>query len=348
MKTTRRIHEQITVSPSGQTPLRVDREKGVIYGVKVLGRFSPNCHGIKGVTEGTEYTPAAFKQAAPLYENAKIYTNHPDRRKPDADRDVAEPFGKLMNCVAEADGIRADLHYLKTHPMAERVVEDVERMLGVFGLSHNADAGATRVANGKFIVEEIATVYSVDLVDRPATNKNLWESRTMTKSLKQLIESMKFKGNKAKWATKLLEADGENYDAPMEMADVAPEATPEDAMTAGFEQAIVALVRQILAGDMEVPAGLAKIKELVTSHDKLTAAAEPEAPVEEEDGEDETKKDEPMTKESVAELVKASIREALKDFKVKTPTKSSGPPAKKVTESEAPKSSKEFASLILE
>ena len=48
--------------------IRVDRQAGVIRGVKILGLQSRN---------GRTYLPEALAQAAPLYEDAKVNVNHP-------------------------------------------------------------------------------------------------------------------------------------------------------------------------------------------------------------------------------------------------------------------------------
>ena len=49
--------------------MRVDRQAGVIRGVKVLGLESRN---------GRTYLPEALAQAAQLYEDAKVNVNHPE------------------------------------------------------------------------------------------------------------------------------------------------------------------------------------------------------------------------------------------------------------------------------
>jgi hypothetical protein len=160
-------------------PLRIDRDAGVIYDVKVVGRRSPNGHGKVGAENGTEYTLESLRAAAPLYEGVSVKVNHPaDRTRPAQSRDCNDTFGVLRNVRVGEDGLRADLHYYKTHPLADRVLEDVDRRLGQFGLSHNASAAGS-VRDRTYVVEEIGAVNSVDLVDRPATNRNLWESTDM-------------------------------------------------------------------------------------------------------------------------------------------------------------------------
>jgi hypothetical protein len=50
-------------------------------------------------------------------------------------------------------------------------------------------AEARKLLCGKIRADEIEEVYSVDLVGDPATNKGLFESKTMRKTIKQIIES---------------------------------------------------------------------------------------------------------------------------------------------------------------
>src|SRR4051812_10441209 len=74
-----------TVAGDG-SPLKVDRDKGIIYAVKVLGRYSQNRH-VEG-TSGSEYSPRAMKQACDLYEGMTVRVDHPDRKNPSAGRSV--------------------------------------------------------------------------------------------------------------------------------------------------------------------------------------------------------------------------------------------------------------------
>ena len=48
--------------------INVDRERGIIRGVKILGTRSQN---------GRTYLAEAIGQAVPLYEGAKVNVNHP-------------------------------------------------------------------------------------------------------------------------------------------------------------------------------------------------------------------------------------------------------------------------------
>ena len=86
-------------------PMRVDREAGVIRGVKILGVESRN---------GRAYLPEALSQAASLYENAKVNVNHP-KGSPAVPRDYQDRIGVIrrvtvatyeaeMNIVIFTDG----------------------------------------------------------------------------------------------------------------------------------------------------------------------------------------------------------------------------------------------------
>lgn len=267
---------------SDKPPLKVDAEKGIIEGVRILGRYSPNTHGQRGV-ESSEYTPTAMKQAVNLYEGVKVYIDHKrDRKNPG--RSTRELVGVIRNPFydGEDECVRGNLHYYTTSEIGKQIAEDVEKRIGAFGLSHSARAGKTSVANKRYVIEEIAEVYSVDLVDDAATNRNLWESNEMeTKTFSELLESWKEKKSKARQtlATKLLEDDTMPLDAPIE----APPTNPDDALTAGFKAAILAVVDD---DSMSAADKMAKIKTLLTTQEKLTSSSEPK---EEEDDDDKEK-----------------------------------------------------------
>ncbi len=153
---------EFTSSPAG---LRVDREQGVIYGVKVLGRKSGN---------GPTYPQPVTRDALPLYEGVKVNLDHPPRTRPADDRSVQDRFGKLQNVRDLADGLYADLHYIRSHPLAAVVAEAAESMPDVFGLSHNANIRES-LDTGEVVA--INRVRSVDLVADPGTTRGIFESQ---------------------------------------------------------------------------------------------------------------------------------------------------------------------------
>lgn len=308
--------------PADGPALTVDEENGVIKGVKVLGRYSNNRYVAE--SEGTEYTPQAMKDAAPLYEGADILIDHPKDRTSEglrAERSSEDVFGQLRNVHVEGDEIRADLHYLKSHPMAPRVIEDVKRRLGVFGLSHNASAGKERFdrQTKRLVIESIANVRSVDLVRKPATNRNLWESHTVsdtpkTITFRSLLESQRkrFSKNRQSWMDRLLEMD-DSMAVPIE-EDSSVE--PEDAMSAGFKSACLAVVDKAIDGEMDLGEALKKLKELLTAHDKLSGESDPEPATEtaEEDDEEGKDKDKTESQDLKAELDKLKRKDRVRDL----------------------------------
>ena len=89
----------------------VDRDAGLIKGVKVLGYNSSN---------DRTYLHEAVKRAAPLYEGCKVFEDHPEGKR---QRRVSELVGRLVNVRIGEDGLYADLKIVLSHPMAERVRE---------------------------------------------------------------------------------------------------------------------------------------------------------------------------------------------------------------------------------
>jgi hypothetical protein len=139
----------------------VDREAGVIRGVKILGEQSKN---------GRRYSRAALEQAAGLYENIAV---NPDHRE---DHGVFDAIGWIESPTIKPDGVYGDLHVEKAGPLANRIFERAERNPRAFGLSQDAE-GVTKQQDGVEVVEEITDVRSVDLVARPASTKGLFESK---------------------------------------------------------------------------------------------------------------------------------------------------------------------------
>lgn len=146
--------------------MRVDREGGIIRGVKVLGLKSRN---------GRTYLPEALAQAARLYEGAKVNVNHP-HGNPGGPRDYQDRIGAIRNVVARpGEGLFADFHFNPKHALAGQLAWDAEHAPENVGFSHNVEARCTRRGDG-VAVEAITRVQSVDLVADPATTRGLFES----------------------------------------------------------------------------------------------------------------------------------------------------------------------------
>jgi hypothetical protein len=304
--------------------IRVDRDAGIIHDVKIIGTVSAN---------GRVYLMEALKSSIPLYEGVLVNIDHPKR--PTDSRAVSEMFGKLINVRVEQDGLYGDLHFLKTHPLAEQICEAAERFPDKFGLSHNAQADGIDSDDGTFVVQKITEVRSVDVVSSPATTAGLFEQTrrkpTMKKRLTSkalilnacnLLESAKGSKpadkRKARKARAFLEAHKDDgvlmtEDDPMyeegedgEMED----GEPEDMLWDGFKQAICAILED---PDLDAKEKTKKVGEYLKAHERLGMEEEPEDDLEEE--EEETEESKCMEEEDEEEKPKEKEDEKVKEQK---------------------------------
>jgi len=146
---------------------KVDRARNLILGVKVLGLASGN---------GNDYAPAVLEKALPLFESCKVNLDHPARSGKKEDRKVAERWGKLTAPRVAPDGLYGDLLYNPHHPLTESILWWAENMPDCLGLSQYGKGTGRKKDDGRWQVESIDSVASVDLVADPATTKSLFES----------------------------------------------------------------------------------------------------------------------------------------------------------------------------
>jgi hypothetical protein len=146
--------------------MRVDRQAGVIRGVKLLGLESRN---------GRTYLPEALAEAAGLYEEAKVNVNHP-KGNPAGPRDYQDRIGTIRGVAMRAgEGLFGDFHFNPKHALAEQLMWDAGHAPENVGFSHNVEARTGRRGQ-RVVVEAITRVQSVDLVADPATTRGLFES----------------------------------------------------------------------------------------------------------------------------------------------------------------------------
>jgi hypothetical protein len=152
---------------SGSHKLRVEREAGIIRGVKLLGLASRN---------GRRYRESALVDAVSLYEGAKVNINHP-KGHPLSPRDYQDRLGVVRGVEFRAgDGLFGDLHFNPKHALSEQLIWDAEHAPQNVGMSHNVLARTTR-SGDETVVEAITRVQSIDLVADPATTAGLYESQ---------------------------------------------------------------------------------------------------------------------------------------------------------------------------
>lgn len=162
---------------AGQT-LRVDRDRCMVLGVKILGLHSQNDGGKR------EYSPKAIAEAVQRYEGAAVFVDH---GIPGKSRSYEDRNGRLVNVRATNEGLFGDHAYNPKHRITEQYLYDAEHAPGNVGFSHDAE-GTTVRKDGKVIVESITKVNSVDLVARPATNKTLFESDEIAPEQREFVE----------------------------------------------------------------------------------------------------------------------------------------------------------------
>jgi hypothetical protein len=147
---------------------RVDREAGIIYGVRLCGPHSGN---------GRYYPPQTFLEALHLVSGLKVKIDHPAKR-PDETRSSTSTFGWVEAPRVGDDGaLYGDLHYLRDHEMADLICEAAERNPRLYGLSANwtGEIDGTD-SDGLQVVRRILDAISFDIVDQPATSESLFES----------------------------------------------------------------------------------------------------------------------------------------------------------------------------
>lgn len=107
-------------------PERIDRDKGELYGVRVMGLAS---------NHGYEYTLPAQQAAAAKFEQMAVGVDHDYRGGPAAPLTSEVAWGVLHNVRTDDRGTLADVRFLKTHARTEQILEDAERGLGLYSMS---------------------------------------------------------------------------------------------------------------------------------------------------------------------------------------------------------------------
>jgi hypothetical protein len=142
---------------------KVDKEAGVIRGVRVVNRTS---------SKKRDYSDRSLDDIARLSEGARVFNQH--NSKSPWDRPVTEQFGVLRNAKRDPSGVSADFHVSSREGW---ILEDAVRMPDSFMLSINA-LGSTRRVGGRLLVESIPKLASVDMVPAGGTTTSLFESQS--------------------------------------------------------------------------------------------------------------------------------------------------------------------------
>lgn len=163
---------------------RIDREKGIIRGVKLLGVRSKNRRDYE--------TPGVRESAKKLLSGAAIYIDHPPTAT--TSRSYRDKFGVVGTAIEyrPGHGHFGDIHFNPKNQVAEQFIWDVLNAPKSFGMSINsavkyADNGR-RNKSGDQVVESIEVLRSLDVVTRPGTTDGIFESEEEIMDLKALRE----------------------------------------------------------------------------------------------------------------------------------------------------------------
>jgi len=150
---------------------RIDREKGIIRGVKLLGVRSKNRRDYE--------TPGVRESGKKLLSGAAIYIDHPPTAT--TPRSYRDKFGVVGSVIEHVPGKGhfGDIHFNPKNPVAEQFIWDVLHAPKSFGMSINssvkyADNGRRNKA-GDQVVESIEMLRSLDVVTRPGTTDGIFE-----------------------------------------------------------------------------------------------------------------------------------------------------------------------------
>jgi hypothetical protein len=246
-----RIIERVTTPFAGCS---VDRENGVLRGVKLCGLTSAN---------GRDYPPDVFRRHIAKYDNAPVYADHGR-----GERSIEDKFAWIRNPRVDSDGTpRGDVHLLKSHKLFGQVIEAATRNPSLYGFSHVADCKVGKGSNGRERIESIETVVSVDLVAEPATTRGFFESRAKGDRKVKLTEYAEALAGRATGRRqRLLREVAADY--PDEMVDNVHdlpkpgEVEEREATRQALETAGLGVWRLVVAGLLDSEKGLARLRKL--------------------------------------------------------------------------------------
>ena len=150
----------------------IDEEAGIIRNALLGGYGSKN---------GYQYTDAAYDDAAQsgVYDGVDVYIDHSEFDQTglsNPEPSVKEAWGCVENPRhVPGEGMRGDIHYLKSDPLTPKVLERIRRWPKRCGFSHDANCRFEDTAEG-VQVTQVRKVFRVDLVRQPATTRGVWES----------------------------------------------------------------------------------------------------------------------------------------------------------------------------
>ena len=175
-------------------PVSIDREKGIVTGVRIVNVESRN---------DRVYPEAVLARDAKVYSELPVNVGHhynPSTMLP-VEVPPADRFGRLSKVVTFADGgLTAEhLKFNPKHPFAEPFIWACENDPSLYSFSplHRVKWLPQRDAKGRLVAESILEGASVDIVSDGGTTSSIFESRTW---VGEMVDAEKIAGE--------LETDG--------------------------------------------------------------------------------------------------------------------------------------------
>ena len=149
---------------------RVDREKAVVFGVKVCGVESAN---------GNRYPQSVLEAAKAKYDGCPVHVDESFHQNPDmiGREPTTSKIGVFQNPVVKADGLYADFAFNPKHAFTETFLWACENRPSDYGFSHVARR-TFRMDGSVRVAEAITDVHRVDIVNSPASTAGVFESKT--------------------------------------------------------------------------------------------------------------------------------------------------------------------------
>jgi hypothetical protein len=196
-------------------PERIDKEKGEMYGVRVMGLASQH---------GYAYTLDAHKAAVKHFEQMAVGIDHDYKGGP---LNSESAWGVLSNVRCDEKGTLADLKFLQSHPRTPQILEDIERDIGLFSFSPVTTRNVERPAGS--VVSFVPV--RCDLVVRGATTRRVFEQTALPE-----VEALK--ADVAKMQAELAELRGRQTKYEQFIAPGAADAAVKAAEAAAADKGI--------------------------------------------------------------------------------------------------------------
>lgn len=209
---------------------------------------------------GRGYPVPVLEAAKGLYEGRKIFVDH---NYDGSKRKIRERWAVARNVHVNETGLRGDVHYLESHAATPAILESIQKFNDI-GFSHDADIALDSSGD----CTEIAKVYSVDLVNDPATTKNVREEHNpMTKAtLGAVLRANLINKTAAGMLARVTEMEDDALMLDSEV-DVESEAmVGDDAISEAFKSAVVAILDQ----DGTIEEKIAKIQSVLNAQASVT------------------------------------------------------------------------------